>query len=361
MQRYLFILNLTQLKDNLIMAKTSFKQREFSFSTFISTLLSIVILLLTLSSCKERAYFQAEGFTQGTTYRVIYSREAGDTLENLIEGILERVDTTLSVYNPNSNISAINRGEEVVADQLVINTFKRAKEIYYLSGGAFDVSASALFNIWGFGAGKKRDITESLIDSAMALKGMESIEIVGERLHIAKEGLTLNFNSIAKGYTSDLIGEQLTTLGVENWLVEIGGEIACRGRNSRGEKWSIGIERPIEGSLVQGAHLQDIILLSDGALATSGNYRRYYEKDGEFFAHTIDPITGYPVKHNLLSATVIAPDAMTADAYATWFMVVGLERAIEIIESNREIEGYLIYAQDGEYKIYKSEGVEIKN
>lgn len=330
------------------------------FLTPIIASLTILFLTLALTSCERKNYFVAEGFTQGTTYRVIYHSPNGELFDEAIEQLLKEVDNSLSVYNSNSLISAINRGEELVADTLIINVFKRAKEIYHLSDGAFDVSASALFNVWGFGAGEKEEISDAVLDSAMQLVGMEYIKLEGDRLIVEKEGVTLNFNAIAKGYTSDLIGYLLERKGSDNFLVEVGGEIVAKGVNKRGKAWSVGIERPVEGNQIQGADIQDVIVMEDGGLATSGNYRRFYKKEGELFSHTIDPKSGRPVTHTLLSATVLTKDGMSADAYATWFMVVGVERAIEIVESSNDIEAYLIYSSKEGFKIYKSEGIKLK-
>lgn len=317
-------------------------------------------LLLLFTSCSKKEYLVTDGFAQGTTYHIVYSNDAGYALDSLIAGVLTEIDNSLSVYNKESLISKINSGQETQPDSLIRIVYERSLDIYNLSDGLFDVSASPLFNIWGFGFSDKSRITQEVIDSALQLTGMEKIKLIDG--HFVKEipEITLNFNAIAKGYSSDVIASELDKLGIENYLVEVGGEIVCKGRNPNGEKWSIGIDKPVEGNIIQGAHIQDILLLTGVGVATSGNYRKFYEKDGEIFSHTINPKTGYPVRHNLLSATVIARDAITADAYATWFMVAGLEKAIEVLENYSDIEGYLIYTVDGEYKVYKSNGVKVK-
>lgn len=329
-----------------------------SFCIFVTVM---VVSAVSISSCKRANYLTTDGFTQGTTYHVVYSDDAGYPLDSLVALILNRVDSSLSVYNPKSIISAVNRGEDVEADSLLINVFNRSREVYEMSKGAFDVSASPLFNIWGFGFGKKETVTSGKIDSALTLTGMDKIKLEGNRFVFEVPGMSMNFNAIAQGYTSDVIAQEFDRLGIANYLIEVGGEIACKGKNREGKEWSVGIDKPVEGNIIQGADIQDVILLPGGGLATSGNYRKFYEEDGKVFSHTIDPSTGYPVRHNLLSATIIAPDAMTADAYATWFMVVGLEKAIEIIESDTTIEGYLVYALDGKYKVYRSKGIKTRD
>jgi thiamine biosynthesis lipoprotein len=329
-----------------------------SFCIFV---IAMTVSAVSISSCKRANYLTTDGFTQGTTYHVVYSDDAGYPLDSLVALILNRVDSSLSVYNPKSIISAVNRGEDIEADSLLINVFKRSREVYEMSKGAFDVSASPLFNIWGFGFGKKETVTSGKIDSALALTGMDKIKLEGNRFVFEVPGMSMNFNAIAQGYTSDVIAQEFDRLGIANYLIEVGGEITCKGQNREGKEWSVGIDKPVEGNVIQGADIQDVILLTGGGLATSGNYRKFYEEDGQVFSHTIDPLTGYPVRHNLLSATIIAPDAMTADAYATWFMVVGLEKAIEVIESDVTIEGYLVYALDGEYKVYRSKGIKTRD
>lgn len=326
----------------------------------ISKLVLLFSLLLLFTRCSQKEYLTLDGFTQGTTYHIVYSNDIGYPLDSLISSILTDVDNSLSVYNQESLISRINRGEEIKPDSLIRIVYERSLEIYHLSDGLFDVSASPLFNIWGFGFSNRSVITKEVIDSALRLTGMEKIRL--ENGYFIKElpGVTMNFNAIAKGYTCDLIAGEFNKLGVENYIVEIGGEIACKGKNPYGKKWSVGIDKPQEGNIIQGAHIQDILLLSEGGLATSGNYRKYYEEGDQIYSHTINPKTGYPVRHNLLSATVLAKDAMSADAYATWFMVAGLEKAVEVLEKKNDIEGYLIYILDGEYKVYKSSGIEIK-
>lgn len=327
------------------------------FFNFSRKLLLFSTLLILFAGCSGKEFLTSDGFAQGTTYHIVYSNEAGYALDSLIASIFTDIDYSLSVYNKESLISKINRGEEVEPDSLIRIVYERSLEIYHLSDGLFDVSASPLFNIWGFGFSDRSKITQEVIDSAMNLTGMEKIKLENGRFVKELPGVTMNFNAIAKGYTSDVIAGELRKLGVENYLVEVGGEIVCKGKSPSGKQWSVGIDKPEEGNIVQGAHIQDILLLSGGGLATSGNYRKYYEEDGKIYSHTINPKTGYPVRHNLLSATVLAADAMTADAYATWFMVAGLEKAIEVLENNSDIEGYLIYAQDGEYKVYKSKGI----
>jgi thiamine biosynthesis lipoprotein len=321
----------------------------------------LLIAFTVAGSCTSPAYRTIDGFTQGTTYHIIYSDERGVIPDSLVERILTNVDNSLSVYNKSSLISRVNNGDSVVVDSLFKDVFIKSLNIYEISDGLFDVSAAPLFNIWGFGFKNREIITKERVDSALRLTGMDKIWLRGDTIFKSDPLVSVNFNAIAQGYTADVIAMEFLKRGVKNFLIEVGGEIYCKGVNPKGREWSVGIDKPVDGNLIQGADLQDIILLKEGGLATSGNYRKFYEESGERYSHTIDPKSGYPVKHNLLSATVIASDAMTADGYATWFMVAGLERAKEIIASTPGIEGYLVYSLGEELRIYKSEGVKVKN
>ncbi len=325
--------------------------------------LNSALLLLSVTiftGCNKAEYRIIDGFTQGTTYHIAYSDDKGVALDSLVEAILKNIDLSLSVYNKESLITKINNGEDLSVDTLFRNVFNRSYEIYKLSGGLFDVSAAPLFNIWGFGFKNKMNITQERVDSALQLTGMDKISIDESKVIRTIPNVTLNFNAIAQGYTADVIASEFEKLGIINYLIEVGGEIFCKGVNPKGKKWSVGIDRPVDGNMIQGEDLQDILLLSGGGLATSGNYRKFYEEDGQKYSHTINPLTGYPAKESILSATVTAPDAMTADAYATWFMVAGVEKAIEIIENDPTIEGYLVYSQGEAVKVYKSTGINIR-
>lgn len=330
---------------------------KYTISSFV-----IIFSFLLLPGCtgNDNQYLVTDGFTQGTTYHIVYSNEAGIELDSIVTNILLSVDSSLSVYNSSSVVSKVNRGESVVTDSLFISVLDRSRNFYEMSGGLFDVSASALFNIWGFGFEERGEVSSSMVDSALSISGMDKVHVEDGRVWFDEPGMTLNFNAIAQGYTCDVIAGEFDAMGVENYLIEVGGEIMSKGKNPSGKLWSVGIDKPEEGNVIQGADLQDVILISGRGLATSGNYRKFYKKDGEVFSHTINPLTGYPVRHNLLSATVIATDAMTADAYATWFMVIGLEEAIEIIEREAAVDAYLVYAEGEEYKVYKSEGIRVR-
>lgn len=333
-----------------------------NFYRYLSLLAVAATSFIIISCSSKEEYRSIDGFTQGTTYHIVYtsSEAREDGVAKIVDSLLAVIDNTMSVYNPNSEISAINRGEREEVSPLFENVFNRSKEIYRLSDGAFDVSAAPLFDAWGFGFKNRENVNQQMVDSIMTFVGMDKVKIDGGKLYRSDSRLTLNFNAIAQGYTSDYIASYFDKMGMKNYLIEVGGEIYCKGVNSRGEMWSVAIDKPVDGNNIPGNDLQDIVNISERGLATSGNYRKFYEVDGKKYSHTINPKSGYPVEHNLLSATVIAKDAMTADAIATYLMVVGLDRAKEVLKSMPEVDAYLVYSHEGEFKVYKTDGVIIK-
>lgn len=318
-------------------------------SIFKKTLIAALCLIL-LSGCDRQRYLTITGFAQGSTYHTICSlpghiseKQAGAE----IDSILNAIDNSLSGYNKGSLLSRINAGEDIPLDNIFIECFERSKQFWEESQGAFDPSAAPLFDIWGFGFEEGTDVTQADIDSILQFVGMDkvSLEIRDDgTTHLVKEDprIKLNFNAIAQGLSCDLIARHLQMEGSENYLVEVGREIVCKGSSARGDKWRIGIDKPIDGNMDEGANLQEIIEVGDRGVVTSGNYRKFYIKDGKKYAHTIDPRTGRPVEHSLLSATILAPDATTADACATWMMVIGPQKAREVVDSRPDLDGYLI-------------------
>ena len=290
------------------------------------------------------SYYRNEGLIFNTIYHITY--EAAEDYQSQIEAELQRFNASLSPFEPTSVIARMNNNDpEVRADRWFTVVFDRSKEIWSDTEGAFDPTVSPLINAWGFGFKSGIPVTPERVDSLWQLVGMEHMSLTDGRLHKDDPRMTLNFSAIAKGYAVDVVASFLRERGVENYLVEIGGEVAAHGENSRGEYWRIGIDTP-EESNVAGGDIEAVVLLNDAALATSGNYRNFRIVDGRRVAHTIDPTTGYPARHSLLSATVLAPDCMTADAYATAFMVLGVEKSLEIANRHPEMEAYFIYAVD---------------
>ncbi len=313
--------------------------------------IAIIICLLLFGGvglvrhCKRVAYQHDEGFIFGTLYHISYRYDR--SLSDEIKNRLLQFDASLSPFNDTSIISQVNRNETVTTDTWFERVFTASQEIYRRTGGAFDPTLSPLINAWGFGfkAGLLPDSTQ--VDSLRSLVGMDKLTLVDHRIVKSDTAVTLNFSAIAKGYACDVIGELLKEYDIADFMVEIGGEIYAHGVNAEGRPWRIGVNRPTIADGITGT-IEEIVELTDAGMATSGNYRNYRIVDGKRIAHTIDPTSGYPVQHNLLSATVVAPDCATADAYATAFMVMGMERSRALLDSLAGIEALFLYQSDSD-------------
>lgn len=296
----------------------------------------------------------AEGAIFGTTYHIKY--EASEPLDSAILRELKSVDASLSVFNPLSTVSLINSGKNQKADAMLYDVMTKAKAVSENTKGAFDITVMPLVNAWGFGFKHGNFPSNEMIDSLKSFVNFHYISLAQDSSIVKeKEGIMLDFGAIAKGYGVDRVARLLREKGVRNYLVEIGGEVVTKGRNPEGHPWKVGISKPVEGSSPSNVPLQAVLNLENAALATSGNYQNYYEHDGRKYAHTIDPRTGRPVQHSLLSATVVAPDCATADAYATAFMVMGMEEALKIVKQQRGLKVFFIYAdKDGKLNTYST-------
>lgn len=314
----------------------------------------IVGTILIISEKTPKPYLKKSGTTFGTFYNITY--QSDDDLGLLIEKELETVDSSLSMFNPNSTISRLNRNDDVDADELFLCVFKLAQEVSQETGGAFDITVAPLVNIWGFGFKTGEHPDKESIDSLMQLIGYDKVRMEGKRIIKNDPRIMIDLSAIAKGYGSDRIANLLRSKGVENFMVEIGGEIVTQGVNPQKNPWKIGVTKPTDDSLSTNQELQTILNISGKAIATSGNYRNFYYKDGKKYAHTIDPKTGYPIQHNILSATVIADNCATADAYATAFMVLGLDASKEILDKHPELNAYMICSsEDGSLYTWNSD------
>jgi thiamine biosynthesis lipoprotein len=319
------------------------------------------LLLLFVSSCREKkdtGFSNFTGFAQGTTYSIVFENTGNISLTELrskVENILHDFDMSLSLYQDLSILSRINRNEEAMPDSFFIEAFNRSKEINLTTGGAFDITVGPLVEAWGFGPDEEKSFTESKRDSLLSLVGMEKVEIRDGKVYKTDPRIRLDFNAIAQGYSVDIISEYFTSMGIERFLVEIGGEVRVKG-DKKGVLWRIGIDRPEDNNMSPGTDLQAIISLKDRSLATSGNYRKFYVEDGIKYSHTIDPKTGYPARNQLLSATIIADDCAAADGIATACMVMGKEKTIEFLNMHPEFEAYLIFSDDeGNFRTWASE------
>ena len=298
-------------------------------------------------------YIHNQGDIFGTTYHIIYQHP--DNLENGIKDVMLEVDNSLSRFNPNSTISKINDCSSTQTDQHFVTVFNKSAEIYKLSDGAFDITVSPLVDAWGFGKSERPQVNQEIIDSILLFVGFDKLKLVDGQLLKDDPRITLNASAIAKGYGCDVVARFLESKGIANYMIEIGGEIVCRGINDKGEAWRVGINQPIEDVTGQNNQTQEIIS-GDLNLATSGTYRQFYYENGIRRSHTIDSRTGCPVSNNLVSATIIAEDCMTADALATACMVMGKDESLELIESLENTECYLIYEEDGQYLSTQSGG-----
>ena len=330
------------------------------------TVLPLLLCLLLLpGGCNPPAhYVRFEGFAQGSTYHVTCSVPGQVTEKDIrtkVDSLLLEIDGTLSGYNKGSLLSRLNAGEDLCLNPLFVECFSRSKEIWEETGGAFDPAAAPLFDLWGFGFSNKGAVSQAAIDSILAFTGMDKVtlETRADGIHLKKEDprIKLNFNAIAQGYSCDVTARLLEALGATDYLVDIGREIICKGKNPSGTDWRVGLDSPFDGNEEEGQHLQAIIEVTDCGIVTSGNYRKFYIEDGQKFAHTIDPVTGRPVSHNLLSATVVGPDATSADAYATWLMVVGVDRARDILARRPDLQALLIYDENGQMATFQTDNI----
>lgn len=325
-------------------------------------LFSICIFIAFLfSSCGPAPeYAEINGFTQGTTYHIVIDKTPGLDLLALrqdIEDAFTAIDNSLSIYNDSSVISLINSNQSDITDTLFREVFRLSSMVSQQSGGMFDITVGPLVEAWGFGPDALKRFDESKLDSLLALVGMEKLRIEGDRIIKASPGMYIDVNAIAQGYTVDIVAGLLRRKGIDQCLVEVGGEVRTVG-DKNGEGWRVGIDAPVDGNYIPGEDLQASIRLDNRSLATSGNYRKFYIENGVKYSHTIDPRTGYPVRHTLLSATVVAGEAAVADAWATACMVAGEDDAVSIIEGNDSLEGYLIYSdENGGMKSWVSEGL----
>ncbi len=317
----------------------------------------LIVLIISFSSCKKSSkYIYNKGFAYGTMYSIIYESPEGKDYQDEIDKEFRKYTLVFSPYEKESTISKVNQNKTVTLEPEFVTCFKKAMEISEITNGAFDITAGSLVNAWGFGPTEKEKMTPEIVDSLMQITGYKKIQLKDGKILKENPNINIDMNAISKGYTSDLIADFLKNKGCENYMVEIGGEIVAHGKNAKNKFWTIGISRPTEDLLASESNLQAKLQLKNRAMATSGNYRNFYIENGKKYAHTIDPKTGYPVQHSLLSATVIANNCMTADAFATSFMVLGMEMGIEIARQIPEIEIYFIYTdENGTTQTYMSE------
>ena len=315
--------------------------------------LLIIGTVLIIRQQQSTPFMKHEGIIFGTTYHITY--QCDSDLTQSIKTELLKVDASLSPFNKESVITAINENKDVSPDEMFKEVFSLAMDISKETDGAFDITVAPLVNAWGFGFKNGSQPSHHQVDSLLQLVGYKKVSMADGKVKKQDPRIMLDCSAIAKGYGTDRVARLLRNRGVQNYMVEIGGEVVTSGVNPERLPWKIGVTKPTDDSLNTGHELQTILNLTDKAMATSGNYRNFYYKGGKKFAHTIDPKTGYPVQHSILSATVIAKSCAVADAYATSFMVMGLDKARQVLERHPELMAYFIYSDEkGEMAVWFS-------
>ena len=319
----------------------------------------IVGTVIIVSRQRSTPYQHDKGMVFGTVYHITY--QSPQNLQKEIESQLAQVDASLSPFNKHSIITAINENRDTVVNKMFTDVFTLAMKISDITDGSFDITVAPLVNAWGFGFKGGAMPTRHQVDSLKRLVGYRKVSLSNGRVTKSDPRIMLDCSSIAKGYGCDVVAHYLRSKGIDNYMIEIGGEIVTRGISEKRLPWKIGVTKPTDDSLNVNQEIQTIINVTDKAMATSGNYRNFYYKNGRKYAHTIDPATGYPVQHTILSSTVIADDCATADAYATAFMVMGLDKAKAVLSRHPELMAYFILAgADGNNDVWYSPSMKDK-
>ena len=315
--------------------------------------LLVVGTILIIRQQHSMPYRKTSDFIFGTTYHVTY--QCDSDLTQSIKAELLKVDASLSPFNKESVITAVNENKDVQLDDMFKEVFNLAMDISKDTDGAFDITVAPLVNAWGFGFKNGSQPSSHQVDSLLQLVGYEKVSMVDGKVTKRDPRIMLDCSAIAKGYGTDRVARLLRSRGIQNYMVEIGGEVVTSGVNPDRVPWKIGVTKPTDDSLNIGHELQTVLNVTDKAMATSGNYRNYYFKGGKKFAHTVDPKTGYPVQHSILSATVLSKSCAVADAYATSFMVMGFDKARQVLERHPELIAYFIYSnQKGDMDVWYS-------
>lgn len=320
--------------------------------------LLIVGTVLIIRQQHNMPYQKCAGTIFGTTYHITYQYD--DDLQPELEARMKDVDNALSMFNKESIIAKVNNNQPVELNEMFVEVFQQAQKISEDTDGAFDITVAPLVNAWGFGFKNEQMPDKHAVDSLMAIVGYKKVSYDGKHIIKRDPRITLDCSAIAKGYGVDVVARLLEEKGISNYMVEIGGEVVTHGISEKRVPWKIGVTKPTDDPLQEGNELQTVLNLTDKAMATSGNYRNFYYKGKHKYAHTIDPKTGYPVQHSILSATVLTNSCMRADAYATAFMVMGFEGAKKILERNSDLMAYLIYDDHGKMAVWYSPSLKDK-
>ena len=320
--------------------------------------LLIVGTVLIIRQQHNMPYQKCAGTIFGTTYHITYQYD--EDLQPELEARMKEVDNALSMFNKESIISKVNNNQPVELNEMFVEVFQQAQKISEDTNGAFDITVAPLVNAWGFGFKNEQMPDKHAVDSLMAIVGYQKVSYDGKHIIKRDPRITLDCSAIAKGFGVDVVARLLEEKGIDNYMVEIGGEVVTHGISEKRVPWKIGVTKPTDDPLQEGNELQTVLNLTDKAMATSGNYRNFYYKGKRKYAHTIDPKTGYPVQHSILSATVLTNRCMRADAYATAFMVMGFEGAKKVLERNPDLMAYLIYDDHGKMGVWYSPSLKDK-
>ncbi len=313
----------------------------------------LVGTIIIIHQQQSTPYQHDEGEVFGTFYHITYQSDS--SLHSSIQAELKKVDDALSMFNAGSVISKINRNESLQTNEMFDEVFLLAQKVAADTDGAFDITVAPLVNAWGFGFKSGSQPNAHEVDSLLRLVDYRNVSLTKGRVTKKLPGIMLDCSAIAKGYGCDVVARLLERRGIENYMVEIGGEVVAHGISEKRVPWKIGVTKPTDDTLNVEKELQTVLNVKNMAMATSGNYRNFYYSGGRKYAHTIDPHTGYPVQHSLLSATVLAKTCAEADAYATSFMVMGMEKAKALLERHSELMAYLIYVDaKGELQVWLS-------
>ena len=322
--------------------------------------LFLLPVLIFIESCKEVEPTHIIGEAQGTYYSILYYDSLNRNFKRDIDSILKDFDQSVSLWVANSILSRVNRNDTtVILDKYFIDNFNLSEKISKRTNGAFDVTVSPLVEVWGFGYENRTSVDKHIVYSLLPLINYRNIKMENGKIIKADPRMKIDFNAIAQGYSADVVGNFLETKGIKNYLIDIGGEVKAKGEKYGGKPWKIGIEKPAADKNSERT-IKAIITLKDKSVATSGSYRKYFEENGVRYSHTIDPKTGYPVQHSLLSVSVIANNTAVADAYATAFMVMGYKKALDFVEADTSLEAFFIWSDSltGNYKTFATEGFE---
>ncbi|MCQ2280903.1 MAG: FAD:protein FMN transferase [Bacteroidales bacterium] len=324
----------------------------------------LIILVILLTGCGQKKINKFQGQAFGTYYAITYVGTEDEALQNEVEAVLDGINNEFSIFCGTSTVSKLNRNEEVSLPEDFVYLLKLSNKVSTATDGAFDITAAPLITFWGFGSNKAEHPvadTTLAIDSIRQFVGYEKLHVANKKLQKEDSRIQLDFNAIAKGYAVDKVARLLESKGIADYIVDIGGELRCKGRKNAQQEWNVGIQVPTtdKNGRVESSYR---FVLGDRAVATSGNYRNYKEENGERYSHIINPQTGFSEKSNLLSVTVIADDCATADAYATAFMVMGREKAMRLLENGgNKISAHFIYFENGQYQYAQSKNFPKKN